>query len=212
MIFDCDGVLVDSEPIANRILTEVLEDIGLRLTYDQAINLFLGRSWSDNLIEIKKMLGFNPPLDLYDKYTRRMFDAFEEELFPVTGIKKALDIIIDEICQNVCVASSGSHQKIRKTLSLTGLYSTFEGRIFSGTDVQHGKPAPDLFLKACCELGSEVSTTVVIEDALPGVEAAVTARIKVLAYTPNGNSILFRESGATTFATMIDLPDVIRSL
>ena len=158
------------------------------------------------------MLGFIPPVDLYDKYIMRMFDAFEEDLFPVNGVKEALDIIIDEIWQNVCVASSGSHQKIAKTLSLTGLYSTFEGRIFSVTDVQHGKPAPDLFLKACCELGSEVSTTVVVEDALSGVEAAVTARMKVLAYTPNGNSILFRESGATTFTTMIDLPNVIRSL
>ena len=124
-----------------------------------------------------------------------MFCAFEEELLPVNGIKEALHVIIQEICGNICVASSGSHQKIQKTLSLTALYSTFEGRIFSGTDVQHGKPAPDLFLKACCELGSEVSTTVVIEDALPGVEAAVTARMKVLAYTPNGNSALFREAG-----------------
>ena len=205
-------MLVDSEPISNRVLTEVLEDIGLAVTYEQAIDLFLGRSWSDNLIEIKKMLRSNAPSDLYEKYSRRMFNAFEKELLPVAGIRGALDVIINEICDNVCVASSGSHEKIRKTLSLTGLYSVFEGRIFSASDVEHGKPEPDLFLKACCELESDVATTVVIEDTLTGVQAAITANIKVLAYTPQGNPSLFKESGATPFSTMSDLPDKIRSL
>lgn len=212
MIFDCDGVLVDSEPISNKVLTEVLEELGLHLTYDQAIKLFLGRSWSDNLMEIEKMLGFSAPPDLLENYSQRMFRAFEEELLPVDGIKEALHVIIQEICDNVCVASSGSHQKINRTLSITGLYPVFEGRIFSATDVALGKPNPDLFLKACCELGSEVEKTVVIEDALPGVQAAISAKIKVLAYTPHGSSDLFKKSGATPFKRMADLPDLIRSL
>ena len=212
MIFDCDGVLVDSEPISNKVLIEVLEELGLHLTYDQAIKLFLGRSWSDNLMEIEKMLGFSAPPDLLENYSQRMFCAFEEELLPVNGIKEALHVIIQEICGNICVASSGSHQKINRTLSITGLYPVFEGRIFSATDVARGKPNPDLFLKACCELGSEVEKTVVIEDALPGVQAAISAKIKVLAYTPAGSSDLFEKSGATPFKTMADLPDLIRSL
>ena len=141
-----------------------------------------------------------------------MFRAFEENLMPVKGVKEALSIITNEICDNVCVASSGSHQKINKTLSLTGLYPIFKGRIFSATDVKHGKPAPDLFLKACYELGSQVKTTVVIEDALPGVQAAVSANIRALAYTPEGPPDLFIKSGAIPFKKMEYLPEIIRSL
>ena len=212
MIFDCDGVLVDSEPISNTVLTEVLGELGLCLTYDQATQLFLGRSWSDNLVKITQLLGRTPPSDLHKNYNQRMFRAFEENLMPVKGVKEALSIITNEICDNVCVASSGSHQKINKTLSLTGLYPIFKGRIFSATDVKCGKPAPDLFLKACYELGSQIETTVVIEDALPGVQAAVSANIKVLVYTPEGSSDLFKTSGAIHFKKMEDLPEIIRSL
>ena len=212
MIFDCDGVLVDSEPISNTVLTEILRELGLCLTYDQAIHLFLGRSWSDNLVKIKQLLGRTPPPDLHENYNQRMFRAFEENLMPVKGVKEALSIITNEICDNVCVASSGSHQKINKTLSLTGLYPIFKGRIFSATDVIHGKPAPDLFLKAFYELGSQVKTTVVIEDALPGVQAAVSANIRALAYTPEGPPDLFIKSGAIPFKKMADLPEIIRSL
>ena len=208
VIFDCDGVLVDSEPISNRVLADLLTEIGLPTTLEQSLGLFLGKSWKDNFLTIQDRLGRTPPKELYEIYTDRMYQAFEAELQQISGIESSLD----QISLKTCVASSGPHMKIRKTLGVTGLLPRFENHIFSADDVKNGKPAPDLFLYACEKMGSKSSSSVVIEDTLPGVKAAVSAGIKVLAYTPCGDVNNLKKHGAVPFENMLELPNILNGI
>ena len=208
VIFDCDGVLVDSEPISNQVLADLLTEIGLPTTLEQSLKLFLGKSWKDNFLIIQKRLGRSPPQKLYEIYTERMYQAFEAELKPISGIESSLD----QISLKTCVASSGPHMKIRKTLEITGLLPRFENHIFSADDVEKGKPAPDLFLHACEKMESKSYSSVVVEDALPGVRSAVSAGMMVLAYTPYGDVNNFKKHGAITFEDMIELPNILNGI
>ena len=208
VIFDCDGVLVDSEPISNRVLADLLTEIGLPTTLEQSLGLFLGKSWKDNFLIIQERLGRTPPQELYEIYTNRMYQAFEAELKPIPGIESALD----QIYLKTCVASSGPHMKIRKTLGFTGLLPRFENHIFSADDVENGKPAPDLFLYACEKMGSKSSSSVVVEDALPGVKSAVSAGMTVLAYTPSGDVNDLKKHGVATFEDMLQLPNILNGI
>ena len=208
VIFDCDGVLVDSEPISNRVLADLLTEIGLPTTFEQSLQLFLGKSWKDNFLIIQERLGRSPPQELYEIYTERMYQAFEAELKPISGIESSLD----QISLKTCVASSGPHMKIRKTLEITGLLPRFENHIFSADDVEKGKPAPDLFLYACEKMESKSYSSVVVEDALPGVKSAVSAGMTVLAYTPYGDVNNFKKHGAITFEDMIELPNILNGI
>ena len=208
VIFDCDGVLVDSEPISNRVLADLLTEIGLPTTMEQSLGLFLGKSWKDNFLIIQERLGRPPPQELYEIYTNRMYQAFEAELKPIPGIESALD----QISLKTCVAFSGPHMKIRKTLGVTGLLPRFENHIFSADDVENGKPAPDLFLYACEKMGSKSSSSVVVEDALPGVKSAVSAGMTVLAYTPSGDVNNLKKHGVATFEDMLQLPNILNGI
>ena len=208
VIFDCDGVLVDSEPISNRVLADLLTEIGLPTTLEQSLRLFLGKSWKDNFLIIQERLGRTPPQELYEIYTNRMYQAFEAELKPIPGIESALD----QISLKTCVAASGPHMKIRKTLGVTGLLPRFENHIFSADDVENGKPAPDLFLYACEKMGSKSSSSVVVEDALPGVKSAVSAGMTVLAYTPSGDVNDLKKHGVATFEDMLQLPNILNGI
>ena len=204
VIFDCDGVLVDSESISNRVLADLLTEIGLPTTLEQS----LGKSWKDNFLIIQERLGRTPPQELYEIYKNRMYQAFEAELKPIPGIESALD----QISLKTCVASSGPHMKIRKTLGVTGLLPRFENHIFSADDVENGKPAPDLFLYACEKMGSKSSSSVVVEDALPGVKSAVSAGMTVLAYTPSGDVNDLKKHGVATFEDMLQLPNILNGI
>ena len=208
VIFDCDGVLVDSEPISNRVLADLLTEIGLPTTLEQSLRLFLGKSWKDNFLIIQERLGRTPPQELYEIYTNRMYQAFEAELKPIPGIESALD----QISLKTCVASSGPHMKIRKTLGVTGLLPRFENHIFSADDVENGKPAPDLFLYACEKMGSKSSSSVVVEDALPGVKSALSAGMTVLAYTPSGDVNDLKKHVVATFEDMLQLPNILNGI
>ena len=207
IIFDCDGVLVDSEPISNRVLADLLTEIGLHTTFSQSIEMFLGRSWEDTLKIIARRLGKEPPEGLYETYTERLFQTFDSELKPVSGI----ECVLNQLPFPMCVASSGPHEKIQKTLSLTGLLRFFEGNVFSSSDVKKGKPAPDLFLYACERMGSTPDSSIVVEDAIPGVKAAVSAGMRVLGYAPSNNGPILQSNGASTFSDMRELPKLLSS-
>ncbi|HEY4791727.1 MAG TPA: HAD family hydrolase, partial [Actinomycetes bacterium] len=142
VIFDCDGVLVDSERIGVRVEAEYLAELGWPLSEAEIVERFMGRTseFIDEAVEAQ--LGSRLPSDWKDQFERRYREAFAADLVPVDGILEALD----QITVPTCVASSGSHDKLRFTLGHTGLYERFEGRIFSGYEVANGKPAPDLFL------------------------------------------------------------------
>jgi HAD superfamily hydrolase (TIGR01509 family) len=179
VIFDCDGVLVDSERLAVRVEVAVLAELGWPLSQAEVIERFMGRSQAFMVQAILDRLGNRLPDGWQDRLDRRYRAAFEAELVPVDGIVEALD----RIATPTCVASGGSHDKLRHTLGLTGLYDRFQGRIFSAAEVAQGKPAPDLFLHAAARLGAEPATCAVVEDSRYGVEAARAAGMRAFGYT-----------------------------
>jgi beta-phosphoglucomutase-like phosphatase (HAD superfamily) len=138
VIFDCDGVLVDSEWISNRVMAEAITEAGLPTTTEDCMRLFMGRRWEDSLGMIEGRLGRRLPADFTETYRARRDAALAAELEPVAGVAEA----IARIPVERCVASSGAPEKIRFTLGHTGLLHLFEGRIFSAHEVEHGKPAP----------------------------------------------------------------------
>jgi HAD superfamily hydrolase (TIGR01509 family) len=203
VIFDCDGVLVDSERIAIRVEAEYLAELGWPLGEAEIVERFMGRTaeYMDEAIEAQ--LGTRLPGDWKDQFQRRYREAFAADLRPVDGILEALE----EITVPTCVASSGSHDKLRFTLGHTGLYERFEGRIFSGYEVANGKPAPDLFLHAAARMGAEPARCAVVEDSRWGVEAARAAGMHAFGYagglTPPER---LEGHGAVVFEDMRDLP------
>src|SRR6185369_1977748 len=149
VIFDCDGVLVDSERLAVRIDVRVLGELGWIMTEQEVVERFMGRTHEYMVSEIEAFLGRPLAPDWEDPFHQLYRDAFAAELQPVEGVVDALD----RITLPTCVASSGTHEKIRFTLGLTNLYDRFSGRIFSASEVARGKPAPDLFLHAAKRMG-----------------------------------------------------------
>lgn len=178
VIFDCDGVLVDSERIAVQVDVFVLSELGWPMEEDEVIERFVGRSSESITREIEAHLGRQLPGDWDSGFERLYWEALEGGLTPVDGILEALD----RIPLPTCVASSGSHDKMRRTLGLSGMYEWFRGRIFSVTEVADGKPAPDLFLHAAGSMGVDPEYCAVIEDSRYGVEAARTAGMRVFGY------------------------------
>jgi HAD superfamily hydrolase (TIGR01509 family) len=206
VIFDCDGVLVDSERLAVRVEVAVLAELGWPLSEAEVIERFMGRSSAIMAEAIRAQLGRRLPEDWQDRFDRGYRTAYDTELAPVDGIVEALD----HIATPTCVASSGSHETIRHTLGLTGLYRRFEGRIFSASEVAEGKPAPDLFLHAAARMGAEPGACAVVEDSRYGVEAARAAGMHAFGYT-GGLTPPERLAGPGTvlFDDMRQLPELL---
>jgi HAD superfamily hydrolase (TIGR01509 family) len=207
VIFDCDGVLVDSERIAVRLDAEILGEIGWQLTEAEIIERFMGRSDAYMRGEIEAAIG--RPLGpewatevLRPRYGR----AMEAELTAVDGVVGALD----RISTPTCVASSSTHDHLQFALGLTGLLDRFDGRIFSATEVANGKPAPDLFLHAAATLGVPPDRCAVVEDSRYGVEAARAAGMRAFGYA-GGLTPADRLAGpaTTVFEHMHELPELL---
>ncbi len=212
IIFDSDGVLVDSEPIANRILAAHLEATGYPCTFAQSVERFVGRALSSIIAMVEADRGQPLPDGFYDAVQDATFAAFREELNPVPGVADALR----RIAARKCVASSGRIEKLDLTLGVTGLRFHFGDRLFSATMARRGKPRPDLFLLAAARMGVAPADCVVVEDSVPGVGAARAAAMRVLGYAggshiADGHSVRLRDAGATVFTDMADLPDLILS-
>ena len=213
VIFDCDGVLVDSEAISNRVLAGLLTEHGLPMTPARSVETFMGRSWKTVLGWAEEQ-GSSLPEGFRRRYLDAMFAVFEAELQPVPGVVAALDAIT---LPN-CVASSASIEKMRVTLGLTGLWDRFtqptssagtrEGRIFSATEVAHGKPAPDLFLHAASSMGWEPADCAVVEDSPAGVQAGLAAGMTVFGYA--GTTPAEQLDGARVFTDMAELPALLQ--
>jgi len=210
VIFDCDGVLVDSEILAGPILAETLTRLGLPTTQADVDRDFKGRSWDSGLVRIEERLGAPPWPDLRERYRAALFAAFDERLRAIPGIETALDAL-DAAGVPRCVASSGDHERIRRGLRAGGLLERFpDDAIFSVDDVARGKPAPDLFLHAAAAMGFEPATTIVVEDSPAGVEAGVAAGMRVLGYAPDGiDGGALRSAGAEPLQDMAQLPTVL---
>lgn len=205
VIFDCDGVLVDSEPVANRIFTEALNDLGLPIGYDEVCREFVGLTMASCMEIVEHRMGRPVPEDFVERLQERTFAAFRRELRAVPGVREALD----RIDLPVCVASSGEPEKMRLTLGLTGLLDRFDGRLFSATEVPRGKPHPDLFLHAAAQMGVLPERCAVVEDSFHGVRAARAAAMTVFAYAPAGGREDLARAGARVFNDMRELPALV---
>lgn len=209
VIFDCDGVLVDSEVLAAPILAALLTELGLPTTPADVDRDFKGRSWEHGLEVIRtRRAGAEPWPELRDRYRAALFAAFDAELRAVPGVATALDAL-DAAGIPRCVASSGDHERIRRGLRGAGLLDRFaDEAIFSVEDVARGKPAPDLFQHAAARMGFEPAATVVVEDSVAGVQAGVAAGMRVLGYTAGSRDAdaALRTAGAEPFADMTRLP------
>lgn len=211
VIFDCDGVLVDSESITNRVFAAMLNEIGLPVTLADMFERFVGHSMAQCLVLIEEMLGHPPPAEFAEEYRRRTRRELEEHLRPVRGVESAIRAIA-ALPLPMCVASSGDHEKMRTTLGTTGLLRYFDGRLFSVTEVERSKPHPDVFLHAASRMGVEPERTVVVEDTAVGVRAGASAGMTVFGYaefTPPAQ--LLAVGAACTFREMHILPDLVRS-
>ena len=206
VIFDCDGVLVDSEPISVRLDVEMLAELGLTMTAEEVIERFVGRSPEVIVQAVEAELGHPPPDGWFERGEEELRKRFEAELEPVPGIVEALG----RITLPACVASSSPPERLRFKLELTGLYDRFAGHIFSASEVANGKPAPDLFLHAADRMGVEPAGCVVVEDSRYGVQAARAAGMDVLGYA-GGVTPADVLAGPRTvvFDDMRSLPDLL---
>lgn len=204
VILDCDGVLVDSEPLANRVFAALLTEEGLPTTFEESVERYMGLPMDAAVALVESGLGRAVRPDFLDVYHARVFEAFDAELRAVPGVEAALDALTVP----TCVASSGEHRKIRRSLGVTGLLARFEGRIFSATDVARGKPFPDLFLHAAACLGADPDRCTVVEDSPAGVAAARAAGMRVLGYTAMTPADRLADADAT-FTDMAALSDLL---
>lgn len=205
VIFDCDGVLVDTERLMVELEAIILTEMGWPMDATGVVERFVGRTHEYMTAELSRHLGRELDLDWDEPYRARYDEAFDR-VEPVDGIVDALDTIV----LPTCVASSGSHRRIRRTLGHTGLLTRFEGRIYSADDVGRGKPWPDLFLHAAASMGTAPDRCIVVEDSAAGVTAARAAGMAVLAY---GSGVtrpeLLAGAGGTLFWDMRDLPGLV---
>jgi HAD superfamily hydrolase (TIGR01509 family) len=208
VIFDNDGVLVDSEPISNRLLAGYLTELGHPTTYEASIRDYMGSAMHRIHELVLERTGQRLPEDFDDVFHARVFAAFERELVPVAGVAGVLEKLAAG-GMPYCVASSGSHERIRVGHRTTGLDRWFdEGRIFSSQDVGRGKPAPDLFLYAAERMGVAPERCVVVEDSPLGVQAAVAAGMDVYGFTAMTPAA--KLAGATRlFSDMGELADLL---
>ncbi|UGB46194.1 HAD family hydrolase [Frateuria edaphi] len=206
VIFDCDGVLVDSEAIANRVFGRMLAGQGLVLDDAQMDELFLGRTMAHCLALVVERLGGPLPDDFEAEHDRQLFDALAAELAPVPGVVQ----VLDGLALPYCVASNGGPDKMRFSLGRVGLLPRFEGRLFSAAHVARGKPAPDLFLHAAGRMGVAPAACVVVEDSPAGVAAGVAAGMRVLGFAARTPAVRLREVGAhRVFTSMDALPALL---
>ncbi|GGL72643.1 hydrolase [Streptomyces fumigatiscleroticus] len=208
VIFDNDGVLVDSEPISNRLLAAYLTELGHPTSYEDSLRDYMGAAMHRVHDLIEERTSRRLPEDFDDVFHGRVFAAFERDLEPVAGVVGVLEKLAADGVP-YCVASSGSHARIRVGHRKTGLDRWFDdARIFSSEDVGRGKPAPDLFLYAAERMGVAPKRCVVVEDSPLGVRAAVAAGMDVYGFTAMTPAA--KLAGATRlFGTMGDLADLL---
>jgi HAD superfamily hydrolase (TIGR01509 family) len=214
VIFDCDGVLVDSEVISCRAHAETLTRHGYPITADQVLLRFLGVSDREARQTIESEMGRSLPDDFDAQIKQAALQRYASELAAIPYVGEA----IDAIGVAKCVASSGTHEKIRHGLTCAGLYDRLAPDIFSATQVERGKPAPDLFLFAAERMQAAPARCVVIEDSIPGIKGARAAGMTVLGFhggshcRPGYGETLKNAGVFATFDDMRQLPDLIAQI
>ena len=210
VIFDCDGVLVDSEPLIQRVEMAMIAKLGWPITQEEVHAEHLGRSWPAIQANIERHIGRPLPVDFRVRSIAAKDALFRSLLRPVPGVVTAFESF-DRAGYTTCVASSGVHQRIRVVLEVTNLLDTFDGRIFSAEDVENGKPAPDLFLHAAAQMGFNPSKCVVIEDSPAGIAGARAAGMAVIGYAGRTPRQLLSDAHVT-LDDMSKLPATVEAI
>lgn len=209
MIFDCDGVLVDSEPIANRVLSKRLAALGLKLSPDEVMRRFLGRTKAGCLELAAGLLTHPLPASFVEDWDAALFGALAKEVKPIEGVAE----LLAGLDLPYCVASNSTPERMHLTLRTTSLFALFEGRMYTAGEVAKPKPAPDLFLHAAKSMGATPERCAVIEDTPTGARAGVAAGMTVFGYAGGAHTdaSALGQEGARLFTSMRDLPGLLGS-
>lgn len=205
IIFDCDGVLVDSERISNTVFADMLNELGLAVTLNDMFEQFVGHSMSYCLDLAERLLQRPVPDGFVEKLRERTAIAYRTQLQPVPGVMEVLQTLKIPYC----VASNSTHQEMQTTLGITELLPYFEGKRFSVADVERGKPHPDIFLYAAAQMGIGPSQCAVVEDTPVGVKAGIDAGMQVFGYAKLTPAARLEQEGAIAFSHMHRLPHLL---
>ncbi len=201
VIFDCDGVLVESEPLATQVIVQILAERGIKVNYEEFLREFSGAVIYKRLEAISQKLNWTPPSNFISIFDERLSVLTEKELKPVPGIQA----LLESLSVPACVASNGSRDEIILRLKIAGLTEYFGKAIFSGLEMPHPKPAPDVFLAAAEAFKAAPDRCIVIEDTVLGVTAAVRAGMRVYGHAAFTTSESLKAAGAIPFDNMTEL-------
>lgn len=207
VIFDCDGVLVDSEPIGNTVMVNMANELGAHINLDYAYKYFKGNSLKNCMSQIQDLIKVELPSDFETVYRKRSFSKFRNEIKPVEGVLE----VVKNLKIPFCVASSGPEHKIKLNLELTGLLPYFKDHIFSCYTIQKWKPDPSIFIWAAEVMGFQRSECLVIEDSFIGVSAAISGGFDVFGFTAHDYNNELKNKATKTFSKMSDLQELIKS-
>ena len=210
VIFDCDGVLVDSEGPASRVTAEMLTEAGWPMTTEESMARWMGYTLSDMVPVIEAHLGRALPPGWVGALRDRMIQTLATESTLMPGAREAIDAV-RAMGLPFRVASNSSHEEMRVKFARTGLTAVMQGRAHSARDVRAGKPAPDVFLAAAAAEGVAPTACIVVEDSLPGTRGAVAAGMAVIGLDPVGDGAALRAAGAHPIHALSELPPLLRT-
>ena len=205
VIFDCDGVLVNSEPLTNKVYVQMLGEFGYQVDAEQYLHEFSGTYVHDRVEVTSQRLNWTPPADFLSTFNERLSTVTKAELRPVVGVQS----LIESLTVPVCVASNGSREEIALRLKTAKLTDYFGKAIFSGLEVPHPKPEPDVFLAAAKAFNLSPDRCVVVEDSVPGVTAAVRAGMMVYGHAALTSAKSLQKAGAIPFDNMMELQTIL---
>ena len=210
VIFDCDGVLVDTETINNEVISQLLNEAGLEMSPDEVATRTTGLAYSEMWEMFEDEVPGCLPADIEEQQLARESERFRKELLPMPGAVETVRCLSDA-GMPMCVASNGTREKMVVTLEVTGLAGYFGDKFYGVDQVAYGKPAPDIYLLAAQNMGVPPSRFVVIEDSYPGAQAGLAAGMTVLGYCPNKDIWGLEGLGIQTFSDMNSLPELLGS-
>ncbi|MET3476618.1 HAD family hydrolase [Variovorax atrisoli] len=214
VLFDCDGVLVDSEPITNRVLAEMLGELGWQITTEESMNTFTGKAVKDEAELIERKTGFRITDDWLKTFRARRNEALERDLVAIPRAPEAIREIHSRLDGRIACASGADRHKVELQLAKVGLLEYFEGRIFSGHEMPRSKPYPDVYLAAAKALEVEPGRCAIVEDTVTGAMAGVAAGATVFGYSTgesghSGPGPLLSVGAVRVFSDMSELPALL---
>ncbi len=213
IIFDCDGVLVDSEALANQATVDLLNQEGLAITYDQYLTLSLGKVDEEAFKDLQTQFNCSFDADFLERVYSHIINTFTQDLQPISGVQ----MLLNQLKIPKCVASSSRRDRLNHSLQVTGLWESFNGAVYSAPEVGRGKPAPDVFVHAAAQFQADPKDCLVIEDSSAGVRAAVAAKMPVIGFvggahcSPSDADKLQQLGAIKAFDSMDEIADFIHA-